>query len=354
MIWALNDKSGIPAKQFADADPSPSVDWLDVLSERLLGYRDPNGFGAFPDNFEGEDVNFRIFPKPGPHSVTPLMAVVRHRDSDFLPLDYVMKQLSRWLVRHLDKPKMLLWVIKHGAVLHPILHREIEQKLKELEISVPMRKLWRLILSKQVKSNSQSGTLYNWKGSIKKYEESPLLLMELKETLRPHIELSEPIHWSLSGEQSSNSVDIKVSDLVRAEIRLNSSDARPIIQQLNQMKEWQGILVKFVFSATELLKCAMDLMFEVELASLFEDYSYIDQPSIDEHEQNNDNSDWTVLVELCRDSWIAAADTEPEMAKMVLNYWWNVPYQFFVDLFFRGRKESGFNRLRKSIGLAFS
>ena len=33
MLWALSDKSGLPAKRFADFDPVPPLTWLETFSE---------------------------------------------------------------------------------------------------------------------------------------------------------------------------------------------------------------------------------------------------------------------------------------------------------------------------------
>ncbi len=44
-----------------------------------------------------------------------------------------MFQLARWLLRHLDDPKLLIWMIRRGGHLHGQLIRLIENRLDELD-----------------------------------------------------------------------------------------------------------------------------------------------------------------------------------------------------------------------------
>ena len=46
--------------------------------------------------------------------------------------DAVMYQLAHWLLRHLDDPKLLIWLIKRGGQLHDQLIWLIERRLDEL------------------------------------------------------------------------------------------------------------------------------------------------------------------------------------------------------------------------------
>ncbi len=50
MLWALSDKTGLPAKHFADFDPLPTFDWVEPFTEDLFGHKDLPRFGIQPDN----------------------------------------------------------------------------------------------------------------------------------------------------------------------------------------------------------------------------------------------------------------------------------------------------------------
>ncbi|PHQ95177.1 MAG: hypothetical protein COB39_13255 [Marinosulfonomonas sp.] len=75
-------------------------------------------------------------------------------------------------------------------------------------------------------------------------------------------------------------------------------------------------------------------MRELGRASDREDLSYIHQPSISDHEQNNDFNEWTALIVLTRDAWFAAADADPEMAKIEVKRWLGIHYPVFRRLAF--------------------
>jgi hypothetical protein len=49
MLWALSDKSGLPAKRFADFNPAPSLDWLlEPFAHEHFRYSDLSRFGVPP------------------------------------------------------------------------------------------------------------------------------------------------------------------------------------------------------------------------------------------------------------------------------------------------------------------
>src|SRR5690606_37138284 len=64
--------------------------------------------------------------------LAPWMAIADagHRSSGW---EAVMHQLARWLIRHLDDPKLLLWLIKRGGQLHSQFIWLIERRLDEID-----------------------------------------------------------------------------------------------------------------------------------------------------------------------------------------------------------------------------
>ena len=131
MLWALSDPSGLPAKRFAELDPVPSLDWLEPLSQELYRHADFGRFGVPPHAAVNDKLAFSLINRPTPYSLAPWMAIVDagHRGSRW---DAVMNQLAHWLVRHLDDPKLLLWIIKQGGQLHSDLIGLIERRLDDL------------------------------------------------------------------------------------------------------------------------------------------------------------------------------------------------------------------------------
>jgi hypothetical protein len=83
---------------------------------------------------------------------------------------------------------------------------------------------------------------------------------------------------------------------------------------------------------TSLLKDAMDLMAELDGASEQYDLSYIHQPSISDHPQNQHFNDWTILIDLCRDAWVETAQRDARAAAAEFNRWRDIKYPVFRRL----------------------
>ena len=122
-----------------------------------------------------------------------------------------MFHLARWLVRHLNDPKLLIWVAQRGGQLHDRWQRLIENQLNDFSSkegegktaeldairsqapnAIPgqlMRTLWRLLLSKRVKSFSRDDALYRWMRRLKRERLTTTLRLELREILAPKVTL---------------------------------------------------------------------------------------------------------------------------------------------------------------------
>ena len=75
-------------------------------------------------------------------------------------------------------------------------------------------------------------------------------------------------------------------------------------------------------------------MREVEGADEHSDLSYIHQPSISHHAQNQAFHDWTALIELVRDAWVALSGRSLEQARLAAEQWQQIPYPLFKRLAF--------------------
>ena len=168
MLWALSDKSGLPAKLFADFDPVPPLTWLDTFSEHRYRNEDLSRFGVTPHTDVDNNLRFSLIQRPAPYNLAPLMMLVSDVNVNS-QWDEVMYHLARWLVRHLNDPKLLIWLAQQGGRLHDQLARLIEFKLddiasleaaelEEIQTNAPnsipcpqMQTLWRLLLTGRVK-----------------------------------------------------------------------------------------------------------------------------------------------------------------------------------------------------------
>ena len=127
----------LPARaRFADLDPVPSLDWLEPLSEERYQHADLAASASRPAGPLGCQARLQLDPKAVSLSPAPWMCIadVGARGSIW---DEVMRQLARWLIRHLDDPALLLWLVKtrRSAARRPVWwiehHRRVGQARSE-------------------------------------------------------------------------------------------------------------------------------------------------------------------------------------------------------------------------------
>jgi hypothetical protein len=337
MLWALSDSTGLPAKRFADFDPVPSLDWLGPLTERQFGHQDLSRFGVQPDMEEDDELSFSLIARPSPYTHASWMTPVQHSFGRYGSWDRVMEQIARWLAKHVGDPKLLLWVAGRGGELHSVFKRFLEKEIETSPPAQPMQKLWRLVLGGRLRARSASADLYSWQRRFLSLGFSPTLRLSLRDALTPYVELRQPFRWPDDDNGDDQGVAdhaSKVSDLVRWEIVLAADNVHYVLKELRPRAEWQAILPELLTDATGLLRDAVDLMRELGGADHRHDGSYVQQPSISDHPQNTDLSDWTALIELVRDAWLATADIDPNAASAELGKWLAIEYPLFRRLAF--------------------
>lgn len=351
MLWALSDPGGLPAKRFAELDPVPSLDWLAPLSEELYRHADLGRFNVPPQPAVDNKLAYSLINRPTPYSLAPWMMIVDvgHRRSDW---DAVMSQLARWLLRHLDDSKLLIWLIKRGGQLHNQLIWLIERRLDELDelassnsiveldrirVNAPnavprpaMRTLWRLLLNGHVRSDLRDLSLYRWSDQFKHNGLTASTRLALRETLTPCLSLREPYRWpETDGDDEAQD---RISTIVEWEVVLASDHVHSGLRDMPKNEQWMAALPELLDDFSALLRDALDLMRDLGGVNSESDHSYIHQPSISDHSQNKDFHDWTALIELTRDAWLAVAAKSPERARIVAEIWAHGAYPVFRRL----------------------
>jgi len=368
LLWALSDSSGLPARRFAELEPVPSLDWLEPLSEGRYYHADLGRFGVPPKAAVDDRLVFSLMRRPSPYPLSPLMCVV-DAGAGGSRWDEVMRQLARWLIRHLDDPTLLFWLVKCGGQLHDDLIWWIENRLDELaklehhcdttELArirrnapkaIPgplMRSLWRLLLSGRAKSRLSDLDIYSWRRRFKRDGLTTTLRLELREMLTPRVSLREP--FDRPTEDGKTGEPERIKDLVEWEIVLSSDNVHSSLRDMSNDERWTAALPDLLSDFSALLRDALDLMRELGSAEDRSDLSYIHQPSISEHAQNNDFHDWTALIDLCRDAWLAAAGQSATRAALVAESWWSTPYPLFRRLAFFAAAQNGVMSRRRAL-----
>lgn len=360
VIWALSDPSGLPAKCFAELDPVPSIEWLEPLSEKRFRHADLMRFGVSPNRAMDKALEFSLVQRPSPYKLALRMALVS-RGTETTGWDNVMEQIARWLTRHLDDPAPLLWLAKHGGAVHDRLVYLIERKLTEIsrleqhndqatlqKISanapnaIPrsrMRTLWRLLLKGHVQAWQDDHDFFRWCVQFQHDGLTVPLRLDLREKLMPRVVLREPFDWSFEDEKEADPE--RMSRLVEAEIVLSTQDAWSQLQEIRTEENWAEALPDLLGEFTGLLKDALDLMSELEKANERRDPSWFQRPSISAHSQNSNFQDWTILIELVRDSWLAMCAQSPKQARAAAEAWLSIPYPVFRRLAFFAAAQDG-------------
>ncbi len=76
VLWALVDRSGIPAKRFAEMDPVPPLEWLEPLAERRFKHDDLPRFGVPPLSDKDGQLVYSLTARPTPYRLAPWMTLV--------------------------------------------------------------------------------------------------------------------------------------------------------------------------------------------------------------------------------------------------------------------------------------
>lgn len=340
MLWALSDPGGLPAKRFAELDPVPSLDWLEPLSEDLYRHADLGRFGVPSTAAVDDKLLYSLINRPSPYPLAPWMGIVNagHRSSGW---DAVMFQLARWLLRHLNAPKLLTWLVKRGGQLHDQLIWLIERRLDELDKlandgdtaqldriranapdAIPrpaMRTLWRLLLNGHVRSGLRDLSIYRWRDQFRHDGLTASVRLALREILTPCLSLREPFRWT--GADGDDESQDRIKDIAEWEVVLASDHVHSSLRDMPKIEQWTTALPELLNDFSALLRDALDLMRDLGGADSEHDHSYIHQPSISDHPQNRDLHDWTMLIELTRDAWLSTAKKSPERARIVAETW---------------------------------
>ncbi|MGQ5521826.1 anti-phage defense-associated sirtuin Dsr1 [Chitinimonas sp. PSY-7] len=351
VLWALADKSGLPAKLFAEFNPVPSLDWLlEAFSDERYGHCDLARFGVPPCDDLNAKLSFSLIRRPAPYFRAPAMLLAGGGFTSS-QWDDVMNNLAQWLTRHLDDPKLILWIAQRGGQLHDHLQLLIKNKLNriaslehdsntaeldEIRSQAPkaipgilMRKLWHLLLSGRVKSLWHYLSLYSWRERLKWEGLTTTLRLELRDLLAPRVLLKKPLRRG--GENEISAEPATIRQLVDWELVLVVDHVRTALLD-HPNEHWTTALPSLLGDFQQLLLDALNLLQELEAADDLRDRSYWDLPSITPHWQNRGFRDWVCLIEFLRDAWLALCDNERARATRIAQDWFELPYPTFKRL----------------------
>lgn len=352
VLWALSHATGLPAKRFADLEPTPTLEWLDALTQDRYRHDDLARFGVPPQAKPDQKLIFSIARRPAPYTRAPWMQLTSSNAAGGIGWDDVMYQLARWLLRHLDDPSLILWFAKSGGRPHHRLADMIERRIDEiarlegdrnqLELdrirrqspnSIPrseLRPFWRALVRGQVQGATDDYRLYSWIEMFKREGLTSSLRIELRRLLAPKIRLEKAIRWR--EPETEKKPPERIRDIISVELVLASDQITVAISDLRRSKDWVAASSALFEDFEMLLRDALDLQKELDEGDEKSDRSFWDMPSIQHHWQNRGYREWTILIELVRDAWLAILGADKKRAEFIVRSWFDAPYATFKRL----------------------
>lgn len=346
MLWALSDKTGIPAKHFAEFKPAPPIEWLDILAIKRFDQADLIRFDVQPCE-SAKKIDYSLMERPAPYDKVPMMSIVSHGNGN-CEWDKIMDHIAWWLSRHLNSPKLVLWLAEQGGQLHERFVRKIryqmnhlyelenDGKTEDLEKiredspdAIPselMKRVWTLLLSGRVKSREHQQDPHWMEDCLERDGMTTALRLKLRELLEPKVVLRESYHRIKSDEPKY------LFQIVNWEIVLEIGNSCYILNHMQKKTNWSESLPILINDFQQLLIDALDLHRELEGNENYSDGSYWQLPSIEPHEQNRGDRGWTLLIELLRDAWLKVLEKDKSHAVQIAKLWYALPYSTFKRL----------------------
>ena len=148
VLWAMADRTGLPAKVFAELDPPAPIEWLKILTDDLYSDDDLSRFGVPGDGTEKLRAKFSVLHRPTSYHRSPWTALAGRASSIHgePKLDRIAWELARWLAtHHLNKLELLQWVIDRGGYLHPQFAYFVRAELSKGALPKSLSTIWRIV-----------------------------------------------------------------------------------------------------------------------------------------------------------------------------------------------------------------
>ncbi len=349
LLWAISDPSGRPAKRFAEINPVPPLEWLlEAFTDRSFECNDLPRVDVTAKTRSNDRLRFSPMKRPAPFDHSDEMQLVsdgRHGGR----WDERMRHLARWLLRHLDDPRLVLWIAKSGGQLHHHWKGLIEDELNRLadlvKVGEPselnairrnapnaiprplMRTLWRLVLSGRLESPHDGCELQSWLQRLKSEGLTTTLRLELRDLLAPRVRL-KPLRWSdpvPTGEAKH------LSQLVDWDLVLASDDVHTSLLSNQDDDHWKEALPLVLEDIQQLLRDAIALWQELDQNAPTSDPSRM-LLAIHSSLPESSFQAWVNLILLLRNSWLAIHDQDPTRARLLAQRWFTQPEPTFQRL----------------------
>ena len=305
VIWALKDKSGIPALTFSQMAPTPNVGWLPKL----------------------QDAGLLDIPLP------PSLQITRHYEPE-LNLLGAARPLSHWILHHLNNPRLLSWFVENGFSLLAHFRFLLSERLHTIENMsadslaaekknfpdcIPQKEYlwaWRLVANGCVSSHQQGSPLRDLAAIHDLTDQHDLTASDhvsLREKLTPRIEISKNFSFEKILAQERHppffklfSVDLVLRDNCIHSILHTYSNKLPPKRRIEILPDLEYAL-----------KTGLDLATEANGGKPSFIEAGFSLPSIEDSDQNLAVKEWSELVHAIAKGWVDLDRSKPAEAALM-------------------------------------
>lgn len=324
----LKEKVKIPYKE-SDKKTAESVISSLKVDERLAQYFPQINLSSDPSKIQPVDISW-LKPFTERNLLSKLTNKIPYTqpwilwEKDLCPIE---DNMIIWFCHHLDKKKLIHWVIDQGCILHPYFKEKIRKKIEErnnrLLLDERKQLFWQIITSNNYFPYICKSYYIDYH-IIKDLNEQycKIKTQRLLECMKPYIHFSK---FNISGSLYERNFENK--DIIyKPELKVNI-DHYPDIPLENETA-----LLLHAEDFSNLLKQAMEL---AKLSGIIKedgrDPFHAVRRSV-AGALNEKAFPWTYLIDLVRDSFDCAMRKNEELAKLLLKKWQYYPYSIFKRL----------------------
>ena len=235
-------------------------------------------------------------------------------------LDNVRYSLVRWIAGHLHVPQLLAWVLRKGGQMHPDLSRQVEIILaaKAHEIPAKLRYFWTIMLDSKPTDIWENNWTYDRYKAATSESECRYIEEQVVASIVPHLEVQPGPSSRLAFRQYIHEEVEPISPIdACAHITLTTGD-KDARDQIRDILEDTEVLSRHAETLTCYLEQALTLGMDDD--EVYKD-STLYRPSIEQHDQNQENDEWTHLIDLARNSYFALVATDRGRSDNLLRRW---------------------------------
>ena len=243
-------------------------------------------------------------------------------------LGTVSWQLGRWMARHLHVPHVLTWVLQHGGRLHPLLRHQVRKRLadpvdpsSEDNIDPKLRHMWTILCAEETVDRHRFLLVPQHLNAASEAERRRIAEHAIA-SIAPRLVVRPGADW---GSRWRQQVLSPIESCAHLEVLAGDHDEHHLLEPV--LKD-RGVLARYADTLTGYLEHALSLLKEVDGVTLSLGY----RPSIADHDRNSGADDWTHLVDLVRDSYVAVAEHDRVRARYLLHKWMRSPHPLFKRL----------------------